>query len=175
VFFQPLPTHPTAFLELFYATIRLSVKRRTDMYCTNCGTPNKDDEEFCIHCGESLAEPKIKKKPFWERMLKKVGPLRALFDFSFNALFTPKIVKFLYMLSLLYAGLLTILCIIVGFNVSKGFGIFMIIIGAPLVLLLNVFYSRVLLEMVQMTLRMTHHTAELIKKVDSKDGIQWNT
>jgi hypothetical protein len=145
------------------------------MFCTNCGTPNKEDAEFCIHCGESLAEPKVQKKPLRERMLKKAGLLLALFDFSFNKLVTPRIVKFLYILSLLYAGLLTILCIIVGFNVSKGFGIFVLIIGAPLILLINVFYSRVLLETVQMTLRMTHHTAELIKKVDLKDGIQWNT
>jgi uncharacterized membrane protein YvbJ len=36
------------------------MKRRANMFCMNCGTPNKEEVEFCIHCGESLAEPKVK-------------------------------------------------------------------------------------------------------------------
>lgn len=99
------------------------------MFCTNCGTSNKEDEKFCIQCGELLAEPEIKKSPSSERMLKKAGLLRALFDFSFDELVTPKITKFLYILSILYAVLLASLCIIVGLNISTGFGILIFIIG----------------------------------------------
>ena len=144
------------------------------MFCTNCGISNKEDAKFCIHCGESLAETEIKKKPFSKRMLKKAGFLQVLFDFSFNEFVTSKITKFLYVLSILYAGLLSFLCIIVGFNVSKGFGIFVLIIGAPLIFLLTVIYSRVLLEMFIVILRIAHHTVEITKKAESKDGIHWN-
>ncbi len=144
------------------------------MFCTNCGTSNKDDEKFCIHCGEPLTETEVKKNPFGERMLKKANFLQALFDFSFNQLVTSKITKFLYTLSILYAGLLSFLCIVVGFNVSKGLGIFILIIGAPLIFLLTVLYSRMLLEMFIVILRMAQHTAEITKRAGSKDGIQWN-
>jgi len=144
------------------------------MFCTNCGTSNKDDERICIHCGESLAETEIKKKPFHERMLKKAYFLQALFDVSFNKFFTSKITKFLYLLSILYAGLLSFLCIVLGFNASKGLGIFILIIGAPLIFLLTVLYSRVLLEMFIVILRIAHRTAEIAKKAESKEGIQWN-
>jgi len=144
------------------------------MFCTNCGTSNKEDAKLCIRCGESLAETQIRKKPFHERILKKVGFLRALFDFSFNEFVTSKVTKFLYLLSILYAGLFAFLCVVIGFNVSKGFGVFILIIGGPLMFLLIVIYSRVLLEMVIVILRIAHHTAEIVKKSDSKDGIQWN-
>ena len=144
------------------------------MFCTNCGTSNKDDEKLCIHCGEPLTETEIKKKPFSERILKKPNFFQAFFDFSFNKVVTSKMTKFLYTLSMLYAGLLSFLCIVVGFNVSKGLGFFILIIGAPLIFLLTVLYSRMLLEMFIVILRMAHRTAELAKRADSKEGIQWN-
>ncbi len=140
------------------------------MFCTNCGTSNKDDDKFCIHCGEPLEETET----FAERMLKKANFLRALFDFSFKKVITLKMTKFLYTLSILYAGLLSFLCIVVGFNVSKGLGIFFLIIGAPLIFLLTVLYSRMSLEMFIAILRIVQHTAEITKKAELKDGIQWN-
>ncbi len=27
------------------------------MYCTNCGSENKDDERFCKNCGKAVTEP----------------------------------------------------------------------------------------------------------------------
>jgi hypothetical protein len=144
------------------------------MFCTNCGTSNKEDEKFCIHCGELLAEPDIKKSSSSEGTSKKAALLRALFNFSFDELVTPKITKFLYILSILYAALLTSLCIIIGFNVTTGFGIFIFTIGALLIFLLTIIYSRVLLEMVVVTLRIAHYMAEILKKTGSKDGIHWH-
>jgi hypothetical protein len=144
------------------------------MFCTNCGTSNKEDEKFCIHCGELLAEPETKKNFPSERTSKKAGLLRALFDISFDELVTPKITKFLYILSILYAALLTSLCIIVGLNVTTGFGILIFIIGALFIFLLTIIYSRVLLEMVIVTLRVAHYMAEILKKTGAKDGIHWH-
>ena len=46
------------------------------MFCTNCGTSNKDDEKLCIQCGEPLIETEIKKKPFGKRILKKADFLQ---------------------------------------------------------------------------------------------------
>ena len=144
------------------------------MFCTNCGTSNKDDEKICIHCGESLAETEIKKKPLNERMLKKAYFLQILFDFSFNHFVTMKMTQSVYVLSVFYAGLLAVLCIVVGFSISKVFGIFMLVIGSPIVFLLTLVYSRILLETAIVVSRMAAYTAEIAKKADSKDGIQWN-
>ncbi len=144
------------------------------MFCTNCGTLNNDDEKICIQCGEPLIETEIKKKPLGKRILKKATFLRVLFDFSFNQLFTLRLTKFLYALSILYATLLSFLCIVLGFNVSTGFGILVLIIGAPLIFLLTVLYSRMLLEMLMVMFRMAHRMGELAKRADSKEDIQWN-
>ena len=144
------------------------------MFCTNCGTSNKDDEKICIHCGESLAETEIKKKPFNGRMLRKAYFLQALFDFSFNKFVTLKIAKSLYVLSTFYAGLLAVLCIVVGLSISKVLGIFMLVIGSPLIFLFTLVYSRILLETAIVVSRIANYAAEIAKKTDSKDGIQWN-
>jgi hypothetical protein len=92
--------------------------------------------------------------------------------------------KFLYGLSILSAGLIALLFVIVGFNVSRWFGIFALLIGAPLIFLLTVIYSRVLLEMILVIFRIADHMANIgltnigvpntEEKSESRDSIQWN-
>lgn len=155
------------------------------MFCTNCGASNKDDAKSCIHCAESLSEVQIGESLSRARgfrdvsIFKKVDLLRALFNFSFNQWVSPKIMKFLYGLSILSAGLIALFFIIMGFNVSMGFGIFSLFIGAPLIFLLTVIYSRVLLEMILVIFRMADHMTEIgmsnmEEKSESRDSIQWN-
>ena len=87
--------------------------------------------------------------------------------------------KFLYALSVLSAGLIALFFVIVGFKVSMGFGIFSLFIGAPLIFLLTVIYSRVLLETILVIFRMADHMTEIgltniEEKPESRDSIQWN-
>jgi hypothetical protein len=149
------------------------------MFCTNCGASNKDDATSCIHCAESLSEVQIGESLSRARgfrdvsILKKVDLLRALFNFSFNQWVSPKIMKFLYGLSILSAGLIAL------FFIIMGFGIFSLFIGAPLIFLLTVIYSRVLLEMILVIFRMADHMTEIgmsnkEEKSESRDSIQWN-
>ncbi len=155
------------------------------MFCTNCGTSNKDDATFCIHCAESLSEVQIEEKPSRTRALKDASYLkgvdffRALFDLSFNRLVSPKIMKFLYGLSILSAALIALLFIIAGFKASIWFGIFTLFVGAPLIFLMTVIYSRVLLEMILAIFRMADHMSEIEiahteEKSEPRDNIQWN-
>ncbi|MFB3884432.1 MAG: DUF4282 domain-containing protein [Thermodesulfobacteriota bacterium] len=144
------------------------------MYCTNCGTLNEDDKKLCIQCGESLTETAIKKKSLAVRLLKKAGFLQNLFDLSFSKGLASKMIKFIYGLSILYAGLLSFLCVALGFNVSKGLGILTLVLVAPLIFLLTLLYSRLLLEMFTVILRIAHHMAEIAKRPESREGIQWN-
>jgi hypothetical protein len=160
------------------------------MFCTNCGASNKDDAKFCLNCSESLGEVQIEEKlsrsrGFIKEMstLKKVDFLQGLFRLSFNQFVSPKIMKFLYGFSILWAGLIALFFIIAGFRISSWFGIFALFLGAPLIFLLTVMYSRVFLEMILVIFRIADHLAEHPTDIglsdteeiqESKDSIQWN-
>lgn len=160
------------------------------MYCTNCGASNKVDAEFCANCGESLNEVQTEGKVSLAKVrnelpfLNRLNFFKAIYDFSFNQFVSPKTMKFLYGLSILFAGLIALLLVIGGFNVSMLFGIFSLIIGAPLIFLLMVIFTKVLLETILVIFRIADHLAntEMLnkdiidseEKLESRDGIQWN-
>jgi hypothetical protein len=150
------------------------------MFCTCCGASNLDDAEFCVNCGESTHQTQGKEKSSSPKalkdglVLKKGGFLQTLFDFSFTHFFTPKIIKLLYGLSIFFAGLIGILFIIFGFSASTGFGIFALLIGAPLIFLLAVICSRIYLELMIAVFRIADSLASRGEKPEPKDGIQWN-
>jgi hypothetical protein len=160
-------------------------QRGPDMFCTNCGASNKKDSKFCINCAESLSEVQITERLSRVRVLKKasylkkVDFLRILFDFSFSQLIAPKVVKFLYGLSILFALLLALSFIVAGFNASTLLGSLALLTIAPLTFLLTAISSRILLEMVLVIFRM----AGLIENIrlvnieensESREAIQWN-
>ncbi|MEW6375012.1 MAG: DUF4282 domain-containing protein, partial [Thermodesulfobacteriota bacterium] len=64
--------------------------------------------------------------------------------------------------------------VIVGFNASMLFGIFLLLFGAPLIFFLIVIYSRILLEMALVIFRIADQTTKKGEKSESRDGIQWN-
>ena len=150
------------------------------MFCTNCGASNMDDAKFCVNCGESLNENQDSEKPSrpsglkGTSFIKKVDFLHPLFDFSFNQFITSKVVKFLYGLSIFAAALMAILFVIFGFNVSIGFGVLALLIGAPLIFLLTLIYSRVVLETIIAIFRITENTRPKGEKSEPKESIQWN-
>jgi len=155
------------------------------MYCTNCGTLNKDDAKFCVNCSESLSDVQIEERLTRSRALndvsdlKKIDLLHALFDFSFNQLISLRITKWLFVFSIFAASLIAFLLVIAGFQTSKTFGFFSLLIGAPLIIILVVIYSRILLETMLAVSRISGHMAKLrVPKTEEKsqpgDNIQWN-
>ena len=155
------------------------------MFCTNCGTTNDNDARFCVNCAESLSTVQIEGKFSRATMLKnvlafkKINFLQALFDFSFKQFISPRIVKFLYRLSMILAGLMALSLIIVGFEASMWLGILTLLIGAPLLFLLTVISNRVALELILVIYRMADimeniRVVDMEEKPESKDGIQWN-
>jgi hypothetical protein len=150
------------------------------MFCTSCGASNLDDAEFCVNCGESMSQDQGKGKPSRPKGLKDVSLLKkgcflqALFDFSFNHFFTPRIIKVLYGLSIFSAGLIAVLFIIFGFSASTGFGIFALLVGAPLIFLVSVICSRICLELMVAIFRIAETLANRGEKPEPKDGIHWN-
>jgi hypothetical protein len=160
------------------------------MFCINCGASNKDDATSCINCGDSLnegvTEDELSRvRGFLKDMsiLKKVDFLKGPFRLSSNPFFSLKIMNFLYGLSILWAGLIAFFFVIAGFNMSRWLGFFALFLGAPIIFILTVIYSKVFLEMTLVIYRMADHIAERPTDVglanteehqESKDSIQWN-
>ena len=155
------------------------------MFCTNCGTSNDNDARFCVNCAESLTDVQIEGRCSRATVLKnvpvfkKINFLQALFDFSFKQFISPKIMKFLYSLSMILAGLMALSLVIVGFETSMWLGILALLFGGPLLFLLTVISNRVVLELILVIYRMAD-SMENIRLVDmgerpeSREGIQWN-
>jgi hypothetical protein len=89
------------------------------------------------------------------------GFFAPLFDFSFTTLITSKVIKFLYGISVIGAGLGALGFIIASFSNSVALGLVMLVIGAPLYFLLVVVYARVLLEIIMVIFQMAEHIAEI--------------
>ncbi len=91
------------------------------MFCTNCGASNKNGAKLCANCGESLANNQIEDRLSRLRSFQEGARphrfdfLHLLLDFSFRRSVTLKMVRFLHILSILCAGLLALLFILVGF------------------------------------------------------------
>jgi len=134
---------------------------------------------LCAHCCESLGEVSGEENPLNLRestdgsWLKKIDFLRGLFDFSFNQLVSPSMMKLLYALSVLSAGLIAILLVFIGFNVSLWFGMVALLIGFPLIFLFSVVSSRVLLETILVIFHMANPAANIGEKSELRDDIQW--
>jgi len=68
---------------------------------------------------------------------------RALFDFSFSEFITNKIIKVLYVISIIIAALASLGMIIVSFTTKEALSIIFAIILAPIVFVLWCIFSRV--------------------------------
>jgi Domain of unknown function (DUF4282) len=88
------------------------------------------------------------------------GFLSSLFDVSFSSLITTRVIKVLYILSMIVIGLGTLFFIVAGFAQSGGSGIVALIV-APLLALLYLIYARVLLEVVICLFRIMETNAEM--------------
>jgi hypothetical protein len=150
------------------------------MFCANCGASNTDDAKFCVNCGESLSENLDARRSSLPRglkdvlFIKKADFFHPLSNFSFSQFVTTKIIKFLYGFSIIAAGLMAILFVIFGFSTSMGFGVFALLVGAPLIFLLTMICSRVVLEIIIVIFRIAENTAPKGEKSEPKDSIQWN-
>lgn len=91
------------------------------------------------------------------------GFLASLFDISFSSLITTKVIKVLYVLSMILIGLLALVFIAVAFAQSVGAGLFTLIIVAPLAALLYLVYTRVLLEVIICLFRIMESNVELVQ------------
>jgi Domain of unknown function (DUF4282) len=91
------------------------------------------------------------------------GFFASLFDISFSSLITTKVIKVLYVISLIVIGLFALFFIIGAFTVSAGLGVLTLVILAPLGALLYAVYTRVILEFIIVVFRIAEYNRELVE------------
>jgi Domain of unknown function (DUF4282) len=74
------------------------------------------------------------------------GFLGALFDFGFTSFVTPKVVKVLYPLIMIFTGLTALAFVAAAFHGSTGLGFLTLLVLAPLFFLVVTAIYRILLE-----------------------------
>ena len=90
------------------------------------------------------------------------GFLASLFDVEFKSLVTTKVIKVLYILSMIGIGLVALAFVVAAFNNNAAAGLLVLIIVAPLMSLLYLVYVRVLLEIVIAVFRIMETNTELV-------------
>jgi hypothetical protein len=90
------------------------------------------------------------------------GFLASLFDTSFANLVTPRVIKVIYIISMVVIGLAALFWIGAAFSQSAAFGLIVLVIAAPLVSLLYLIYTRVLLEVIIALFRIMETNVELV-------------
>jgi hypothetical protein len=91
------------------------------------------------------------------------GFLASLFDTSFASLITPRVIKVIYIISMVVIGLAALFWIVAAFSQSVALGVVVLIIAAPLVSLLYLIYTRVLLEVIIALFRIMESNLELVQ------------
>jgi uncharacterized membrane protein len=90
------------------------------------------------------------------------GFLASLFDVEFKSLITTKVIKVLYILSMIVIGLAALAFVGAAFANSVAGGLIVLLIVAPLMALLYLIYVRVLLEIVIAVFRIMETNTELV-------------
>jgi hypothetical protein len=91
------------------------------------------------------------------------GFFASLFDFSFTEFITVKIIKILYGIIIVLAGIGVLFFIVTGFQTSAAMGILYLILS-PLVFILWVILARVWLEIVIVIFRIEDNTKKIAEK-----------
>ncbi len=160
------------------------------VYCASCGQQVVEGAQFCENCGASQSATTTPRRseqtpgPTWApgtvapRMapggattgssLTQRGFFASLFDLSFTSLVATKVIKFLYVVSLILIVIYAVVLTIAAFRVSSALGAVVLLIGAPLLSLLYIIYTRVLLELFMAIFRIMENTSEIVAQGRSR-------
>jgi uncharacterized membrane protein YvbJ len=133
------------------------------MFCPNCGKELSEGATFCPFCGTKIEERKAivaAEKP------TQKGFFVSLFDFSFKEFISLKLLKILYIIGILFNGLIVLFWVLIGFKSSIATGVILLIFS-PLIFLILTILARVWIEALAVAFRIAENTkiiAENTKK-----------
>src|SRR5262249_7673774 len=99
------------------------------------------------------------------------GFFASLFDLSFSSLVTTKVIKVIYVISLVVIGLVALVFVVGAFEESAAFGVVTLLVLAPAIALLYVVYTRVILELIIAVFRLVEYNGELVALKRQQLGI----
>jgi hypothetical protein len=111
--------------------------------------------------GDATPSPRQPAAALLDAAPASIGFLASLFDMSFTAFVTPKIIKILYVLSMIAIGLGYLGFVLASFSSSVGLGLLVLVIVGPLVSLFYLAWVRVLLEIAIVFFRIHESTADM--------------
>jgi hypothetical protein len=89
--------------------------------------------------------------------------LKALFDLSFTRFVSTSIAKIVYVLVMIGLAVLYVVLVAAAFMTSTAFGVFMLLVGGPLTVLIYLCLTRLGIESLIATIRVAENTAELVR------------
>lgn len=95
--------------------------------------------------------------------MENKGIIACIFDFSFSEFVTTRIIKILFLLSIILAAFTALFIIIGGFSSGSAKGFLGALITAPVVFILSVLFSRIWLELVIVAFRIAENTSRLVE------------
>jgi hypothetical protein len=98
------------------------------------------------------------------------GFLSSLFDTSFSSLITTRVIKVIYIISMVVIGLAALFWVAAAFSQSAALGLLVLVIAAPIISLLYLIYTRVLLEVIIALFRIMETNVELVQLQRSAVG-----
>lgn len=98
------------------------------------------------------------------------GFFESLFDLSFSSFITTKLIKVLYLLWLVGAGLTALRFILTGLQSGLGSALARII-GAALAFLFAAIYGRVLMELIIVVFRIAEHTGQIAERAGREPSL----
>jgi hypothetical protein len=138
-------------------------------FCSQCGGQLTPGAAACAACGTATgmaqaAAPAPARYVSPVNAQEAAGFVSSLFDFSFNNFITTKIIKVLYVISIVLAGLGALAVVGAGFSAGALAGIFSLLIVAPLLFIFYVIYARVIMEVLIVIFRSSEYLAEIAKQ-----------
>jgi Domain of unknown function (DUF4282) len=98
------------------------------------------------------------------------GFFASLFDLSFTSLITTRIIKVVYVLSLIGIVVTTLYFVFAAFQINGGLGVVTLFVLAPLTALLYVIYTRVFLELVVAIIRIAEYNRDALGELRAARG-----
>ncbi|MGA3220445.1 MAG: DUF4282 domain-containing protein [Acidimicrobiales bacterium] len=89
------------------------------------------------------------------------GFFGSLFDISFKSIITPRIIKVLYVLAMIFIALITIVYIVVAFNANAALGAVTLLILGPLYFFFSLIWTRVALEFIMAVFAIQENTGRI--------------
>jgi hypothetical protein len=161
--------------------------------CTSCGKPKDPKAAYCVHCGaaaQASAQPPGGHAPpspppadpprtfatqsfvlsEHPASLTQRGFFASLFDISFTSLVGTKLVRVLYVLAMIWVGLLALSYILFAFRLSPALGLLVLLVFAPISSLFVLGFTRIVLELCIGLFQIMANSNELVAQSRRNDS-----